>query len=52
MSFLAGQKAGAVSFPDQALALAVIGLGWAILLPLLVRFASTREPQPVMVAQQ
>ena len=40
MSFLAGQKAGAVSFPDPTLSLAVIGLGWAVFLPLLVRYAS------------
>lgn len=49
LSFLAGQKAGAVSFPDTALSLAVIGLGWAVFLPLLVRFASRvdqQEPVP------
>ena len=37
MSFLAGQKAGAVTFSDTGLALAVIGIGWAVLLPLVVR---------------
>lgn len=51
MSFLAGQKAGAVSFPDQALALLVISAGWAVLLPLLVRFASQRDTDTSMVGQ-
>ncbi len=37
MSFYAGQKAGAVTFSDTGLALALIGIGWAVLLPLMVR---------------
>ena len=49
LSFLAGQKAGAVSFPDPMLSLAVIGLGWAVFLPLLVRYA-TRVEEPIAVA--
>ncbi|MGI9201912.1 MAG: DUF2878 domain-containing protein [Woeseiaceae bacterium] len=52
MSFLAGQKAGAVSFPDQTLAIVAISLGWAVLLPLLVRFASRSAIDPTMVAQR
>ena len=43
MSFLAGEKAGAVSFSDTSTALIVIGLGWAVLLPLLVRYASSND---------
>lgn len=43
MSFLAGEKAGAVIFADTTIALAVIGFGWAILLPVLVRFAVRSE---------
>ncbi len=39
MSFLAGSKAGAVTFPDPTLSLIVIGVGWAVLLPVLVRVA-------------
>ena len=49
MSFLAGEKAGAVTFPDTSTALVVIGLGWAVLLPLLVRFAA-RNDEHVAVA--
>ncbi len=45
LSFLAGQKAGAVIFPDPATSLFVIGAGWAVLLPLLVRFAANVETQ-------
>lgn len=50
MSFLAGEKAGAVSFPDPFVSLAVIGLGWAVFLPLLVRYASRVEEQPAVPA--
>ena len=39
MSFLAGQKAGAVSFADTTLSLLVVGAGWAVLLPALVGLA-------------
>ncbi len=40
MSFLAGQKAGAVTFSDPVLALSLIGAGWAALLPIMVRSAA------------
>ena len=43
MSFLAGEKAGAVSFSDTSTALVVIGLGWAVMLPLLVRYAARND---------
>lgn len=52
MSFLAGQKAGAVIFPDQTMALIAISVGWGVLLPLLVRIASRSEARPMMVPQQ
>ena len=41
LAFYAGAGMGAVSFSNTALALAVIGLGWALLLPLLVLIADT-----------
>jgi len=43
MSFLAGEKMGAVSFANPSLALFVIGAGWAVLLPTLVYFATRNE---------
>ena len=39
MSFLAGQHFGAVTFPDQTTAIVVISLGWALLVPLMLRIA-------------
>lgn len=50
MSFLAGEKAGAVSFSNTPLALFAIGLGWAIFLPLLVRFAARRDDRVALPA--
>ena len=52
MSFLAGQKAGAVSFPDPTLALLAISAGWAILLPIVVRIASQNAILTPVVAQR
>ncbi len=52
LSFLAGQKAGAVIFPDPTMSLIVIGAGWAVLLPLLVRFAARGETQRESRVQQ
>lgn len=43
LSFFAGQKAGAVAFPNPTVSLLIIGIGWAVLLPLLVRFAVRSE---------
>lgn len=51
MSFLAGQKAGAVSFSDSTTALFVIGLGWAVLLPLLVRYAARNDERAAGIAE-
>ena len=50
LSFLAGQKAGAVAFPDTWAALLAIGLGWAVLLPLIVRYAARDENLAVATA--
>ena len=36
LAFVAGERLGAVQFADQQLSLAVIGVGWALLLPILV----------------
>jgi len=49
LSFVAGEKAGAVTFPDASAALFAIGLGWAVFLPLLVRFAA-RKDEPAALA--
>jgi hypothetical protein len=52
MAFYAGTAAGAASFSNTAVALAVIGAGWAVLLPLLAVLADTiidsawLEPKP------
>ena len=43
MSFFAGYKAGAVTFADTGVALTLIGIGWALLLPLMVRAATWLE---------
>lgn len=40
MAFVAGERLGAVQFADEALSLAVIGVGWALLLPILVWVAT------------
>jgi hypothetical protein len=50
MSFLAGEKAGAVYFSDTTTALFVIGLGWAVMLPLLVRYAARKDERVAAVA--
>lgn len=41
MAFYAGSAMGAVQFSDTTLALAVIGIGWAVLLPLLIWVSDT-----------
>jgi len=50
MSFMAGAKAGAVSFSDTPTALIVIGLGWAVLLPLLVSYAARDDEREAVAA--
>ena len=39
MSFWAGSRVGAVRFADPLLSLAILSLGWALLMPLLLRVA-------------
>ncbi len=39
LAFWAGASAGAVTFPEPLVSLAAIGIGWAVLLPLLVQLA-------------
>lgn len=47
LAFLAGERMGAVSFDNPTISLAVIGIGWALLLPLLVNFATRFDGQPL-----
>ncbi len=51
MAFFAGSSLGAVNFSSTALALTAIGLGWAVLLPLLVHVARRLDGQRKPVAQ-
>ena len=39
MSFMAGEHFGAVNFPDLTTAIIVISVGWALLVPLMLRIA-------------
>ncbi|MEM1260819.1 MAG: DUF2878 domain-containing protein [Pseudomonadota bacterium] len=39
LSFLAGEKVGAVVFPQPVLAIVVISIGWAVLVPAMLRIA-------------
>lgn len=39
LSYFAGMKVGSVSMPDQLLAMIVLGVGWALLMPLLMSFS-------------
>ena len=41
MAFYAGSGLGAITFSDPIIALAVIGLGWGVLLPLVVLVSDT-----------
>jgi hypothetical protein len=52
VSFLAGEKAGAVSFGDPVVSLAIIAAGWALLLPLLVSLAQTFEGNSLPAAEE
>lgn len=52
MSFVAGEKAGAVAFGDPVVSLVVIGLGWAVLLPLLVAIAQFVEADTLRPARE
>lgn len=48
MAFFAGAGMGAVTFSNTLVALAAIGAGWAILLPLLVLIADTLIDSPFL----
>ena len=50
LAFLAGERMGAVSFADPATSLVVIGIGWAVLLPVLVQLAIRFDGHPVQTA--
>ena len=55
LSFWAGQRLGGVEFPNAMLSLAVLGLGWAVLMPLLLKLAERFDgvgsaAQPVSLA--
>lgn len=45
MAFFAGSKIGAVVFTDPVISLLVIGIGWAVLLPLLSALAGNLDAQ-------
>jgi len=51
LSFAAGEKVGAVSFPNPQMSLLAIAAGWALLLPLLVRVAarSLEVPEAIRI---
>ncbi len=52
LSFVAGEKAGAVAFGDPVISLAVIAAGWALLLPLLVSLAQAFEGRALRTAEE
>jgi len=52
LAFLGGVKAGAAEFSDTYLALATLGLGWAVLLPLLALIADTIIDSPLLEPRQ
>lgn len=49
LSFLAGEKAGAVTFSNTTVSLIVIGLGWALFLPMLVRYAARNDARSAVL---
>jgi hypothetical protein len=46
LSFWAGQRLGAASFPNTPLALAVLSVGWALLMPALAHLACRLDEAP------
>ena len=50
LAFVAGESMGAVSFTNPSMSLIVIGIGWALLLPFLVKLATHFDGQPVDLA--
>ena len=51
MGFFAGASAGAVELASPVVALACIGVGWAVMLPLLAHVAGRLESDPQLVGQ-
>ncbi len=57
LSYLAGQKLGGISLVDELAALTALGLGWAVIMPLLLRLAAvfdgieTPPAEPVAIAE-
>lgn len=51
LAFFAGASLGAVEFPNPVIALASIGIGWAVLLPLLVQIAIRLDRNQRLVEQ-
>ena len=52
LAFLGGVKAGAAEFSDTTLALTALGLGWAVLLPLMALIADTIIDSPILEPRQ
>ncbi len=46
LSFWAGARLGAAQFPNPVLALVLLGLGWALLVPLMVRITMALDASP------
>ncbi len=57
LSYLAGQKLGGISLVDELAALTALGLGWAVIMPLLLRLAAVFDgiekppAEPVAIAE-
>lgn len=47
LAFLAGERLGAVAFPDVALTMTVLAAGWAALFPLLMRLSERYDGFPL-----
>lgn len=52
LAFFGGMNLGAVTFSNTPVALAVIGLGWALLLPLLIVIADTITDSPWLESEK
>jgi hypothetical protein len=51
LAFFAGNSVGAVEFLSPAIALISIGIGWAVLLPLMVQIAIRLDRTPRLIEQ-
>ena len=55
LAYLAGHKIGGIQFVDQAMALGVLAIGWAIIMPVLVRlgeFLDGYSPSDDVIGQR